>query len=119
MNEEILKKLKKKRKRRRDLEQYVHFKSVNKWLWVKTYTLFRNMAFSLLTDINDRIAKVSSQYNALLDKKEEMEQIGNQLELDMIQLSIIRQRIKETKENIRNTINLKDLREALKFYEKI
>lgn len=117
-NASIISRLKRAKQMRRDSESYVSYSLLKKFIWKKIYYLLKNMAQSLLVNIDTRIKRISSNYDALISQKRELRSTARQLELDSIQLNMAREKIGEMKDDL-SLFDIDSLEEALEFYKKL
>ncbi|MHA1971458.1 MAG: hypothetical protein ACTSW1_00615 [Candidatus Hodarchaeales archaeon] len=117
--QQLVQRLEAIRNDRRNLELYVNYVIINKFLWIKIYEMVRNMVFSNIVDISARIQRVSNQYNALLELNQEIMDQGEAAILSNIQLEQLKLKIRDMREKIENLTTLPKLRRALEFYEEI
>lgn len=117
-NASIINKLKRQKEVRRNLESYISYKLLEKFIWKKIYYILKKMAQSLLVNIDTRTKRIGSKYNALLTQKKELRDTARQLELDSIQLNIAREKIDKMKEDL-SLFDIDSLEEALEFYKKL
>lgn len=117
-NASIINRLKRQKEARRTLESYVSYRLLEKFIWEKIYYILKKMAQSLLVNIDTRTKRIASKYDALLTQKKELRDTARQLELDSIQLNMVREKIGEMKEDL-SLFDIDSLEEALEFYKKL
>ena len=105
--------------KRQDLEIYIDYLLVQKFLWRNLYNLLRGMVFSNIADISARTERIINQYNSYLSLIKEIEDHGEHAILVNTQFNQIKLKIDKMREELGKLTNFPELRNALEFYDKL